>query len=82
MEVSIMAEFDQETYQPQEGDLYIQEVRAGRFTIHRYDGEIWEQLGAGHSEQDIKTLVAPMTFLSESRSKRQYYRPTASQEES
>jgi hypothetical protein len=76
-----MAEFDQNTYQPQEGDLYIQEVRDGRFTIHRYDGQTWEQLGAGYSEQDIKTLIAPMAFLGESKGKRQYYRPSFVDEE-
>ena len=71
-----MAAFDQEAYQPIAGDLSIQEVRAGRFTIHRYDGQSWQQLGAGHNEQDIKALVAPMEFLGESKDKRQYYRPS------
>ena len=26
------------------GDIYVLEVRAGFFTIHRYDGQNWEQL--------------------------------------
>ena len=70
-----MAEFNQDTYQPESGDLYIQEVKAGRFTIYRYSFGSWEQLGAGHSEQDIKKLVEPMQFLGENKGKRQYYRP-------
>src|SRR5260221_2645564 len=70
-----MAEFNQDTYQPMDGDLYIQEVKAGRFTIYRYSFGSWEQLGAGHSEQDIKTMTSPMQLLGESKGKRQYYRP-------
>lgn len=70
-----MAEFNQDTYQPVEGDIYTLEVRAGRWVIHRYDGESWEQLGAGHSEQDIKTLIVPMQLLGESKGFRRYYRP-------
>ena len=58
------------------GDIYIVEVRTGVFTIHRYDGESWDQLGAGHTEQDIQTLVASMEFLGEGKGKRRYYRPT------
>ena len=68
-----MAAFDQEEYQPTAGDISIQEVRTGRFTIHRYDGQNWQQLGAGHREQDILALVAPMEFLGESKGKRQYW---------
>ena len=71
-----MADFHQDTYQPMDGDLYIQEVRAGRFTIYRYSFQSWEQLGAGHSEQDIKAMIAPMQLLGESVGHRRYYRPT------
>ncbi len=71
-----MAAFDQEEYQPTAGDIYIQEVRTGRFTIHRYDGQNWQPLGAGHREQDILALVASMEFLGEGKGKRQYYRPS------
>lgn len=71
-----MAAFDQETYQPLEGDIYTLEVRAGRFTIHRYDGQSWQQLGAGHSEQDIQALISRMDYLGRSRGYREYYRPT------
>jgi hypothetical protein len=70
-----MADFDQSTYQPIDGDLYIQEVRTGRFTIYRYSFGSWEQLGAGHSEQDIKTLTEPLQLLGESKGFRRYYRP-------
>src|SRR6266851_3630328 len=65
-----------DTYQPIDGDLYIQEVRAGRFTIHRYSFQSWEQLGAGYSEQDIQVMTAPMQFLWVSEGHRRYYRPT------
>ncbi len=65
-----------DTYQPIDGDLYIQEVRTGHFTIHRYSFQSWEQLGAGHSEQDIQVMTAPMQFLWESEGHRRYYRPT------
>ncbi len=75
-----MAEFNQDAYQPMDGDLYIQEVRTGRFTIYRYSFGSWEQLGAGHSEQDIKTLVGPMEFLGESKGFRRYYRPSQASE--
>jgi hypothetical protein len=76
----LSATFDQEAYQPQEGDIYIIEVRLERYTIHRWDGESWQQLGAGHSEQDILALVAPMQFLGESKGHRLYYRPATKQE--
>ena len=66
--------------EPMAGDIYIQEVRAGRFTIHRYDGQNWQQLGGSFSEQEIKALVAPMQFLFESKGFRRYYRPTGEQE--
>jgi|GraSoi_2013_60cm_1033757.scaffolds.fasta_scaffold06908_1 hypothetical protein len=75
-----MADFDQNTYQPIAGDMYILEIRSGRFIIHRYDGQIWQQLGAGHSKEDIQALIAPMQFLGKSKGKRRYYRPTGTQE--
>src|SRR5258708_20102247 len=65
-----------DTYQPREGDLYILEVHAGRYIIRRYDGQNWEQLGGGHSEQYLQTLTAPMQLLWESEGHRRYYRPT------
>lgn len=64
-----------EDYQPLIGDIYTLEVRAGRFTIHRFDGERWEQLGAGYSKQDLDGLISVMQFLGESKGKRHYYRP-------
>lgn len=70
-----MASFDQTTYLPQEGDIYIKKVRVDRFTIHRYDGVRWEQLGGHYNEQDINGLVSVMQFLGKSTSKRRYYRP-------
>lgn len=70
---------NEQEYQPIAGDIYILEVRAGRFTIHHYDGQDWKQLGAGHNEQDIKALIAPMEFLWESPGHRWYYRPTDTQ---
>jgi hypothetical protein len=70
------AEFDHNTHLFTEGDLYVQEIKTGIFTIHQYDGESWEQLGAGHSEQDIQMLTASMQFLGESPDKRQYWHPT------
>ena len=64
-------------YQPQEGDIYTLAVHEGRYIIRRYDGVNWEQLGGGHSEQDIAALVAPMQFVGESKGHRWYYRPYA-----
>ncbi len=61
--------------QPEEGDIYTLEIRAGHFTAHRYTGEQWEQIAA-LSEQDTQQLVQPMHFLGESKGKRRYYRPT------
>lgn len=75
-----MAEFDQDAYQPSPGDFYTLEVRAGRWVIHRYDGESWQQLGAGHGEQDIQALVTPMQLLGETPGHRRYYRPTQAPE--
>jgi len=75
-----MADFNQDTYQPMDGDLYIVEVRTGRFTMYRYSFQSWEQLGAGHSKQDVEALVAPMQFLGESKGFRRYYRPTQAAE--
>ncbi len=62
-------------YQPQIGDISITEIRTGRFLIHRRSSEGWQQLGAGHSEQDIKTLTASMRFLWVSPDFRKFYRP-------
>jgi hypothetical protein len=62
-------------YQAQDGDLYLQEVRSGRFTIHRYSNGTWEQWAA-LSAQDAQVLVAPMQPLGRTQSMRLYYRPT------
>ena len=70
-----MADFDQATYQPQEADIYIQEVRAGRFTIHRYQSGRWERIEPVYSKQELEGLISVMQFLGESKSKRRYYRP-------
>jgi hypothetical protein len=69
-----MAAFDQGEYQPIADDIYIQAVRAGRFNVHWHDGQAWQQL-ISISEQEAQALVAPMQFIGESKSKRQYYRP-------
>src|SRR5260221_13557398 len=74
-----MADFDQNTYQPISGDMYILEIRSGRFIIHRHDGRICQQLGAGHSKGDIQALIAPMQFLGKSKGKKRYSRPTRTQ---
>jgi hypothetical protein len=61
-------------YQPDQGDVYIQEVKAGRFTIHRfYNGE-WAQWAA-LSAQEAQLLVDPMHPLGRTQSMRLYYRP-------
>jgi len=60
---------------PEEGDIYTLEVRAERFTIHRYNSNTWEQQGSGLSREDIATLVHSMQFLGETKGKRRYYRP-------
>jgi hypothetical protein len=63
-------------WQPQEGDLYIQEVTAGHFTIHRYQGGQWEQMQGGFSEQDIQDIQAALARFgfSSSQGHRRYYR--------
>lgn len=73
------AEVTLERYEPLAGDIYLQEVRTGRFTVHRYDGQGWEQIAA-LSEQEARQLTARMEFVYESRGKRQYYRPALEQE--
>ena len=77
-----MAEtIDPELYIPEVDDIYILEVKAGRFTVHRYYEWDWEQLGASFSEQEITTLTAPMRFLFETKGFRRYYRPTEDEEQ-
>lgn len=61
--------------QLQAGDLYVLEVKAGRFIIRQFDGQTFVQLGGGHSEEDIKIMTAPMRLLGESEVHRRYYRP-------
>lgn len=68
-----------ERYEPLAGDIYLQEVRVGRYTTHRYDGQSWEQVAA-LSEQEARTLTARMEFVYESRGKRRYYRPALVEE--
>lgn len=61
-------------YQPVEGDIYIQEVRAGRFTIHRFDGEHWSQMTT-IDEQERQALISVMQFLGSGKGRRRYHRP-------
>ena len=61
--------------QPQEGDIYVIEVRGDRYNIYRHDGEQWRyQINWG--EEDTQALVSPMQFLGETKGHRRYYRPT------
>jgi hypothetical protein len=74
------AEVTLDRYEPLAGDIYVLEVRTGRFTVHRYDGQSWEQTAA-LSEPEVHQLTAPMEFVYESRDKRRYYRPALEEKE-
>jgi hypothetical protein len=60
---------------PEEGDVFTLETD-GRFTLSRYQGGQWEQVGGDHNATDIEILVRPLQFLGESKGRRRYYRPT------
>jgi hypothetical protein len=70
-------------YRPCKGDVYIQEIRAGRLTdrfrVYRSNGIVWVAGGPSISEQFAWELVMPMQFMGESCNKRRYYRPNHQQ---
>jgi hypothetical protein len=74
-------------YQPIEGDIYIQEVRVGRFAVYRCTGKAWDYQ-TSISEQEVNLLIQNMQFMGESRIKsrdgtgqRQFYRPAPQNKE-
>jgi len=70
-----MAELDQETYQPETGDIRIQEVQADHFSLCFYNGRRWNLTGY-ISEQEIQRRPAHWRLMAENvceGKKRQYY---------
>jgi hypothetical protein len=64
-------------YQPEAGDIYLQDVYEDWFNVYRFQGRTWDYLTAIR-RQEVDELTQLMHFLGESQGKegkRRYYRP-------
>ena len=67
-----------ESYEPQPGDIYLQELRPGQWNLHRYIAGVWEYQTI-FTQGDADRFVALMRLVGETNEhpfgRRRYYRP-------